>query len=116
MGKLTRSALPPLAVLLLHLGACAEPIAWSARKPISAETLAACPRPEWRRWIAAALDVDAKAPWPSWERAAIAAISGSGSGYGYGYGSGSGSGDGYGYGSGYGSGYGYGYGSGSGYG
>jgi hypothetical protein len=124
--------LPLLCVLLIHLGACAEPVAWAARRPISEATLLACPDPEWRSWIAGALKVSPSAPWVTWEAAAKRAISGSGygsgDGYGDGYGDGDGSGSGYGdgdgsgygsgdgSGSGYGYGYGYGDGSGSGYG
>ncbi|HKY41347.1 MAG TPA: hypothetical protein VJN18_35685 [Polyangiaceae bacterium] len=106
--------LPPLVVLLLHLGACSEAVAWAGKRNISAESLAACPRAGWREWLAAALKVDISEPAQGWIRAAETALSGSGSGSGSGYGSGYGDGDGYGsgYGYGYGSGYGYGYGSG----
>ncbi len=90
--------LPPLCVLLIHLGACSEPIAWAERREISAATLAACPDPSWRSWMAEALKIDKRAPWDDWRRAALAALSGygsgSGSGYGYGYGYGDGYGDG----------------------
>jgi hypothetical protein len=102
------SKLPPLVVLLLQLGACPEAVAWAGNKPISASTLKACKRPDWRNWLAGALKIGTNEPAPRWISAAKTALSGygsgCGSGYGYGYGSGYGSGDGYGSGYGYGSG------------
>ena len=100
--------LPPWGVILLHLGACSEAITWAAKRPVSSETLQACPSREWRVWLAKRLHVTTSAAWVKYETALRAALSGSGSGSGYGSGDGSGSGygDGYGSGSGYGSGYG----------
>ena len=93
-----RSVLPPLCVLLLHLGACAEAIEWADGKPIAASTLAACEREDWRAWITDALGVSRGATFPELNTAALKALSGDGDGDGYGYGDGSG--DGYGYGDG----------------
>lgn len=103
-------SLPPLCVLLLHLGACPEAIEWAGARPIASAVLAECPRPDWRNWIAKALNVPESAGWERWLSAAKTALHGSGygSGSGYGYGYGSGSGDGYGYGDGSGDGDGYG--------
>ena len=83
-----------LCLLLLHLGACPEPIAWAGSREISAETLAACPRGDWREWMAAALKVKIGDDWATWERAAKQALSGDGYGDGYGSGYGDGYGDG----------------------
>ena len=79
---------PPLFVLLLHLGACDSALQWSAGREIDPAALAACPEPEWRRWMAAALKVSVGASWEEWSDAAKAALLGygSGSGYGSGYG------------------------------
>jgi hypothetical protein len=108
--------LPPLVVLLLHLGACGKAVEWAGDKPITAATLAACPRDDWRDWLAAKLKIGKDEPALRWIGAAKTALSGSGFGSGFGSGYGYGYGDGSGYGYGDGSGYGYGDGSGSGYG
>jgi hypothetical protein len=106
--------LPSLHTFLIHLGACREAIWWSHKREISEESLRACPRREWKEWLAEKLDVEMTAPVSEWMQAVEEAIHGSG--YGSGYGDGDSYGDGDGYGDGYGDGDGYGYGSGSGYG
>ena len=103
-------ALPPWGVILLQLGACAEAIAWAAKRPVTAATLAACPSREWRIWLAQKTHTGCSAKWVTVHAALVRALSGSGdgSGSGSGYGDDYGSGSGYGYGDDYGSGYGYG--------
>ena len=92
------NALPPWGVILMHLGACQEAMIWAARRPVSAETLDACPSREWRVWLAKRLHVTTNATWVKYTEAIRAALSGDGYGYGDGYGDGSGDGSGYGYG------------------
>ena len=94
--KLYDGPLPPLAVLLLHVGACSEALTWAGRRPITAAALSECPNGEWLEWIAKTCRTAINAPWVDWERAVRRALSGSGSGYGYGYGNGDGNGYGYG--------------------
>ena len=109
--EVSASAQPPLVVLLLHLGACAHAVKWAGARPISAETLDACPEPEWRGWLASALHIEISEPASCWIDAAKTALSSDGFGFGYGdgdgYGFGNGGvdGDGFGDGDGYGVGY-----------
>ena len=86
------TTLPPWGAILFHLGACREAIIWAARRPVNAETLAACPSREWRVWLAKKTHTRVGASWKIVKTALVKALSRDG----YGYGSGSGYGSGYG--------------------
>ena len=100
MARVTTRTLPPLSVLLLHLGACAEAQRWAVGRAISPVALRACRNRDWLQWLRKRLGVSLSAPWPRIRAAVVSALngdgdgdgSGSGSGYSYGFGDGSGSG------------------------
>ena len=80
------TTLPPWGAILLHLGACNKAIVWAARRPVNAETLAACPSREWRVWLAKQTHTHVAADWEIVKTALVKALSGDGSGSGFGYG------------------------------